>query len=115
MIDPFKDFTPRQNPTVPAPQEVFTPLDLTDDDLRKLSKTKLSIALQAIDPIKAPEQTRKLVAELLDRLDGKPAQAVTLDANIRNVTVNATIEFIRPIREGLIVDHVDNLQAIDKQ
>lgn len=67
--------------------------DLTDDQLRKLAREKLSQALQAIDPTKQPELTRKLCAELMDRLDGKPGQSVTLDANIRTVTVNATIRF----------------------
>lgn len=74
---------------------------LTDDELRNLSREKLSAALQVIDPTLQPEQTRKLCAELMDRLDGKPAQSVQLDATVRAVTVNATIRFA----DDKIIEH----------
>lgn len=67
--------------------------DMSDDDLRKLAREKFSAALQAIDPKNQPELTRKLCAELMDRLDGKPAQSVQVDATVRQVIVNATIRF----------------------
>lgn len=67
--------------------------DLTDTELRKLAREKLSHALQAVSPTQQPELTRKLCAELMDRLDGKPAQAITMDATMRQITVNATIRF----------------------
>ena len=72
--------------------KTFIP-DMTDDQLRKLAREKLSGALQAVDAVLQPELTRKLCAELMDRLDGKPAQAMTLDATMRTISVNATISF----------------------
>lgn len=92
--------------------------NLTDDELRKLAREKLSEALQAVSPSTQPELTRKLCAELMDRLDGKPGQSVTLDANIRTVTVNATIRFADEIHapvDSNIIDHVDNVQAIENE
>lgn len=56
--------------------KAFIP-DMDDDQLRKLAREKLSMALQAIDPVKQPELTKKLSAEVKDRLDGKPAQSIT--------------------------------------
>ncbi len=98
MIDdlipsPLKDFTPRANPPKQSVTEKTQVKTLTDDELRKLAREKLSEALQVIDPRVQPEMTRKLCAELLDRLDGKPGQSVTLDATVKQVIVNATIRF----------------------
>lgn len=76
--------------------------NLSDDQLRKLSREKLSQALQAIDPTNQPALTQKLSAEVLDRLDGKPGQSVTLDANIRTVTVNAIIRFAD---QPIVIEH----------
>lgn len=76
-------------------ESVFVPIDLTDDELRKLAIDKLSIALQAIDPVLQPEMTRKLAAEVKDRLDGKPGQQITMDQNLNVVTVNAQISFVK--------------------
>lgn len=108
-IDPFKDFTPRGNkPTEARTASKDFIAELSDDQLRKLAREQLSMALQAVNPIHQPEMTRKLCAELLDRLDGKPGQAITMDANVNVVTVNATVEFIRASRDNLVIDHVDS-------
>lgn len=94
---------------------VFLP-DLTDDQLRKLAREKLSEALQAIDAVQQPELTRKLCAEVKDRLDGKPAQSLQLDANVNMVTVNATIRFAD---QPMVIEHKSTLgndtQAIDNK
>ena len=67
--------------TGPVAVREFVP-DLTDDELRKLAREKLSEALQAIDPQTQPELTRKLAAEVKDRLDGRPVQAVDVTQKI---------------------------------
>lgn len=36
------------------------------------------------------------IREIWDRMDGKPAQSVQLDATVKTITVNASIEFIKP-------------------
>ncbi len=80
FLDPTHNFTPRQNPSKPIEPLVvqtkagsFLP-NLTDDELRTLAREKLSQALQAVDPVTQPELTRKIAAEVKDRLDGKPMQ-----------------------------------------
>lgn len=113
--DPTKNFTPRQNtPSIPAGgiKPVIIP-DLTDNELRKLAREKLSAAIQAVDAIDQPELTRRLCAELMDRLDGKPGQAITMDAKMQVVTVNANIEFIPVKRDKVIQGAVSNPQVID--
>ena len=92
--------------------KTFIP-DLSDDDLRKLAREKLSEALQAIDPATQPELTRKLCAEVKDRLDGKPAQQVTVDQTLRTVNVIANISFIPARREEVLCSPVNNAQVID--
>lgn len=81
--------------------KAFVP-NLTDHQLRSLAREKLSGALQAIDPLEQPELTRKLCAELMDRLDGRPSQSVHLDATIKNITVNATISFAD---QPMVIEH----------
>lgn len=115
--DPVKSYKPKKLVVAKNTLKTtkgFIP-DMDDAQLRKLAREKLSGALQAIDPLLQPELTRKLCAELMDRLDGKPAQAVTLDATVRNITVNANIRFIgmQPNADNIIIDHVDNTKAID--
>ena len=97
-----------------APSRVaaFIP-DLSDDALRTLAREKLSEALQAIDPREQPELTRKLCAEVKDRLDGKPGQQITMDATLKTVNVIANISFIPASRENLLIDHVDKPQLIE--
>lgn len=50
--------------------------DMDDAELLNLSREKLSRALQAIDPVKQPEMTRKLAAEVADRIIGTPIQRI---------------------------------------
>lgn len=87
--------------------------NLTDDELRSLAREKLSEALQAIDAVSEPEMTRKLCAEVKDRLEGKPAQAMTLDANMKVINVNATVTFVPARIDNKIIEVVDNIQVID--
>ena len=80
--DPFKYEMKKNPPKQAAEQEQkpafqFVP-NLSDDELRLLTREKLSAALQAIDPVAQPGMTKALCAEMKDRLDGKPAQAVEL-------------------------------------
>lgn len=88
----------------------FTPVDLTDDELRTLAIKKLSIALQAIDPVLQPEMTRKLCAEVKDRLDGKPGQAVELtgrNGGAIEVVAASPVEIARRVAfllAGAVVD-----------
>lgn len=89
--------------------------DLTDDDLRKLAREKLSEALQAVNPVEQPELTRRLCAEVKDRLDGKPGQQVTVDQTLRHITLNANIEFIPANREKLINPPEDNSTIVIDQ
>lgn len=93
---------------------VFIP-DMDDEQLRKLTREKLSKALQAIDPVDQPGMTLKLCSEMKDRLDGKPGQAITMDANLSVITVNANVQFIPVARDNLIIEHVDKLQAIENK
>lgn len=66
--------------------------DMTDDQLRKLAREKLSEALQSVDPVGQPAMTQKLCSELMDRLDGKPMQMVhqTGDHAVQPTTINIT-------------------------
>ena len=95
------------------PTHLADVIDLTDDDIRKLCRNELVIALKANS---GKPVVSNIVNALLDRVDGKPAQSVQLDATVRKVTVNATISYIMPPKvEGLIIDHVDNVQVIDNE
>lgn len=115
--NPFKDFTPKQNPansSLGANTRVSFIPDMDNAGLRKLAREKLSMALQTISPEDQPEMTRKLCAELMDRLDGKPAQSVNIDATVRQITVNATIRFAD---QPVVIEHEstggNSMQAID--
>ena len=99
-------------PTPPTSVKPFVE-DMTDDQLRKLAREQLSKALQAVDAVESPEMTRKLCAELMDRLDGKPGQAITMDANLNVVNVHASIEFVRSRVAILENSPVDKVQVID--
>ncbi len=105
---------PVNKQAVQAEVAQFIP-NMTDDDLRKLAREKLSEALQAIDPRDEPELTRRLCAEVKDRLDGKPGQAVTIDQTLRHITLNANVQFIPARSEKLIIDGVGNTQVIENQ
>jgi hypothetical protein len=75
---------------VPAPVDV----NISDKDvLRRLAMEKLvRIIARSPDTISVVPAIR----ELLDRIDGKPGQAITMDATLRTVTVNCEISFIEP-------------------
>lgn len=101
--------------------KVFIP-DLSDDELRTLAREKLSAALQHIDPLEHPEMTRKLCAEVKDRLDGKPTQAIkqTTDINInvmqeRQIEARANMKAIMQLaREKLLLPPLVEHDPIDK-
>ncbi len=95
-----------------AAVKAFVP-DLTDDELRKLAREKLSEALQAIDAVEQPGMTLKLCAEVKDRLDGRPTQAMTVDQNLNVVNVHATIRYVRAGVDILENGVVDKPQVID--
>lgn len=77
------ELLPQGKPPQIPPAAVFKFIpDMDDDQLRKLSREKLSKALQAIDPIEQPAMTLKLCAEMKDRLDGKPGQAIDITGKI---------------------------------
>ncbi len=115
MYDPeahkraFENFTPRANPPKAAEtaKSSAAPVDIDNpEELRKLAKSKL------VEIIQNSAINVSLVAairELLDRVDGKPAQSINLDAEVRQVTVNAMISFaeLQPHVDNLIIDHVD--------
>lgn len=71
--DPFKNFTPRQNPPV-VPVRLAKPitvkLNLSDEELRETVRTKLIVLLNELNGVSLLAVCR----ELLDRLDGKPMQ-----------------------------------------
>lgn len=77
--DPFKNFTPRQNPVnqaVAAVNETIESIDLsalTDDELHQECKTSLVMMMR-----KAKGDLKALgaVRELLDRIEGKPVQRI---------------------------------------
>ncbi len=115
--DPVKNFTPRQNPPK-IPGGGIKPKfirDLTDNELRKIAREKLSEAIQTVDAVEQPELTRRLCAELMDRLDGKPGQAITVDQTLRQIVVNANIEFIPARSEKVLHGGVDKVQVIDNE
>jgi hypothetical protein len=103
----LNDLTKETGPKDPLQKGVFTPQTLTDDELRSLAIEKLSHALQAIDPLTQPEMTRKLCAEVKDRLDGKPGQQITMDQNLNVVTVNAQISFVKalPLIDAKVIEN----------
>lgn len=85
--------------------------NLSDDDLRVLAREKLSQALQAIDPASQPELTRKLCAEVKDRLDGKPVQAINQTSTVAMLvqSVQPDVELLKRIKNdlinGLVIDN----------
>ena len=99
-----------QRQTAVVSVKAFIP-DMDDEQLRKLAREKLSEALQAIDPVAQPAMTRALCAEVKDRLDGKPSQAISMDATLRQITVTANIRFT----DELPLQVVGNNQVIDNE
>ncbi len=120
LPNPLKNFTPRRNPEKKAQLEAkinaIDAIDITDKDaLRQLAINTLVSVIQANPTALAVVPALK---ELFDRVDGKAPQQITLDGEIRKVTVNCHIRFTDELPspvDRLIIDHVDNSQAIDKQ
>lgn len=85
--------------------------DMNDDQLRKLAREKLSQALQAIDPVAQPGMTKALCAEVKDRLDGKPVQAINQTSTIAQLvmSVQPDVELLKRIKadliNGLVIDN----------
>lgn len=77
-IDPFENFTPRQNqPKENAAQsQAETRPNLTDDELRAMAREKLSQLLQSIDAAKQPSLLLSVAREVMDRIEGKPTQRI---------------------------------------
>lgn len=90
--DPFKNFTPRENPvTTRQPPAAAMDVDLsglTDDDLRQECRESLVLMMR-----KARGDLKALgaVRELLDRIDGKPVQKQAVDMRM-SVTGTITHE-----------------------
>ena len=84
----------------------------TDDELRSLAKNKL-IEITTKQP--ANVSLVAAIRELLDRIDGKPAQAVTMNANVNVVTVNAQVRFISTSSENMKTISSDGQQVIENE
>jgi hypothetical protein len=64
-------------------------------ELETIALEVLSEALQTVCPRREPELAMKIANATLDRTRGKPAQAVTVDTTLRQITVNAQVQFVR--------------------
>ncbi len=99
-IDPFKNFTPRGNPTVVQPTTDTAALTeaqcaelLSDHDkLRNLAKSKL---IEIIHGSKATTALVPALKELLDRIDGKPAQSIAMVVENKGLDQLATDKLLR--------------------
>jgi hypothetical protein len=83
-----------------SPAEPLTIPNLSDNDLRSIAREKLSEALQKINPATQPELTRKLCAELMDRLVGKPQQTVKQSVDMAATITRIECVIIDPVIEG---------------
>lgn len=92
--------SPKAKAQTITPAEPLT-IDATDvGAVRAMVWDKL-VRIAAVAPPNA--SLLPILRELMDRIEGKPAQSVHLDATIKTVTVNATIKF------------ADELPLIDNQ
>lgn len=76
---------------------------LSDDELRKLAREQLSKALQYVDAVTQPEMTRKLCAELMDRLDGRPAQYIEQRSLVATLALDERKIEARKEAENLLI------------
>lgn len=97
-----------------AEQAEIDPTDLAA--VKAMVWSKL-VQIAAVMPANA--QGLPILREIMDRLDGKPAQMVQIDATMRHVTVNANIRFAD---QPMVIDQTqlrttssDDVKAIDKQ
>ena len=58
------------------PKSEVATRNLSDDELRKMAKEKLSVLLQGIDPLASPSLLLSVAREVLDRLEGKATQRI---------------------------------------
>lgn len=77
--------------------------DMSKDDLRSLAIETISEALQSVNATLEPELAIKIANAALDRIDGKPGQAVTM---VSTVNVNLIAQEMmdngkREVREAL--------------
>ncbi len=70
-----------------ADSNPFIP-DMTDDDLRKLARERLSEVLQSVKGTSQPDLTIRAVNAVLDRLDGKPVANVKVDNTFQMLVSN---------------------------
>ncbi len=94
-------------------QTALTASELDDKDfLRKMCTEELAAIVRNNNgDIKGVPA----INALWDRIDGKPGQSVTLDATVRQITVNASVKFVN-LPSGVdrpIIEHVDNVQTIE--
>lgn len=99
-IDPVKNFVPRQNPVRPAvvAESKYIP-DLTDDDLRKLARERLSEVLQTVKGSIQPDLAIRAVNAVLDRLDGRPSQSVAMTVEDKGISKLSTDRLLALERE----------------
>ncbi len=71
----------------------FVP-DMSDDELRKLAREKLSAILQGMDHNTTPSLLLNVVREVMDRIEGKPMQrqqSMVAIGNINDDTDNSPL------------------------
>lgn len=93
-----------------APKDIIR--GLTKEELRELALETISEALQSVNATVDPEMAIKIANAALDRIDGKPGQAVTM---VSTVNVNLVAQEMmdngkREVREAL---RLLNAPAID--
>lgn len=71
------------------PVSVFIP-DMTDDDLRKLARERLSEVLQCVKGSVQPDLAIRAVNAILDRLDGRPSQSVAMTVEDKGISKLST-------------------------
>ena len=96
--DPLKSYNPKQ-PNVGAQTPLAAPKafipDLTDDQLRQMSREKLSELLQTMDSKTSPSLLLSVIRETMDRLDGKPTQSVNMKVENKGLDQLSTEKLLR--------------------
>lgn len=75
------NYTMKRNPMVRPQSQHIDPdslfqKDMTDEDLKKLAKEKLSYLLQGVDAETSPSLLLSVCREIMDRIEGKPTQRI---------------------------------------
>ena len=93
------------------PASVKAPIDITNiNALRTLARNKL---VEIIANYPATPSLVPAIKELFDRVDGKAPQSIQLDGQINVVTIEATVEFIRPGQIGGRIVGISNPMVIN--